>query len=208
MDLKLTAELRADKEKIDQDSLPAVLYGKGRANANLKLKINDFIKIFKTAGESNLVELNIGTDAPVKVLIKDVQFELVKDLPRHVDFYQVNMKEKIRTEIPLHFIGESKAVKELGGVFLHEITEVEVECLPSDLSDHIDVDISVLNTYDDEIRMQDLKLPAGMKLVHDTNDIVAQVAEPKVEVEAPVEVAAPVEAPKAEEKTEEETKKK
>ena len=146
MEFKLSADLRAVGEKIAPDSLPAVLYGKGRANANLKLKLNDFMKVFAAAGESNLVELQFGSET-VKVLIKDVQMALIKDRPQHVDFYQVNMKEKIKTEIPLHFVGESKAVRELGGIFLHEITEVEVECLPGDLVDHIDVDIRKVQKY-------------------------------------------------------------
>ncbi|MFA5163177.1 MAG: 50S ribosomal protein L25 [Patescibacteria group bacterium] len=202
MEFKLSADLRAVGEKIAPDSLPAVLYGKGRANANLKLKLNDFMKVFAAAGESNLVELQFGSET-VKVLIKDVQMALIKDRPQHVDFYQVNMKEKIKTEIPLHFVGESKAVRELGGIFLHEITEVEVECLPGDLVDHIDVDISSLNTFDDEIRINDLKLPAGLRLVHETNDIVAQVSAPaKAEEVAAPAAGVEAEAPKAEEKKE------
>lgn len=203
MEFKLSADLRAAGEKIAPDYLPAVLYGKGKANVNLKLKLNDFVKVFNAAGESNLVDLQFGSDS-AKVLIKEVQMALIKDRPQHVDFYQVNMKEKIRTEIPLHFVGESKAVRELGGIFLHEITEVEVECLPGDLADHIDVDVSVLNTFDDEIRINDLKLPSGLRLVHETNDIVAQVSAPtkveEVEVATPAEVTP--EAPKAEEKKE------
>lgn len=203
MEFKLSADLRAAGEKIAPDSLPAVLYGKGRANANLKLKLNDFVKIWAAAGESNLVDLNFGSES-VKVLIKDVQMALIKDRPQHVDFYQVNMKEKIKTEIPLHFVGEAKAVRELGGIFLHEITAVEVECLPGDLVDHIDVDISSLNTFDDEIRINDLKLPTGLRLIHETNDIVAQVSAPTKAEEVEVTPAAgtEAEAPKAEEKKE------
>lgn len=195
MDLKLSAQLRPEGEKTPADRLPAVLYGKGRENVNLSLDLNDFVKIFEAAGESNLIELTVDGQETVKVLVKEVQQELIKDRPRHVDFYQVNMKDKIKTEIPLHFIGESKAVRELGGVFLREIDGVEVECLPGDLVDHIDVDISSLNTFDDEIRLNDLKLPDGMRLLAETNEIVAQVAEPaKQEVEekpedAPAEAA-------------------
>lgn len=184
MDLKLSAQLRPEGEKTPADRLPAVLYGKGRENVNLSLDLNDFVKIFEAAGESNLIELTVDGQEAVKVLVKEVQQELIKDRPRHVDFYQVNMKEKIKTEIPLHFIGESKAVRELGGIFLREIDGVEVECLPGDLVDHIDVDISSLNTFDDEIRLNDLKLPEGMRLLAETNEIIAQVAEPaKQEVE-------------------------
>lgn len=191
MDFKLEAKLRADKEKMAADYIPAVLYGKGRENLNLQIKINEFIKMFSLAGESNLIALNIEGQEPVKVLVKDTQFNLIKDTPRHVDFYQVNMKEKIKTEIPLHFVGEAKAVKDFGGSFIHEITSVEIECLPADLVDHLDVDISSLSTFDDEIRIFDIKLPEGLKMMHETNDIVAKVAPPRIEEAAPEVAAAP-----------------
>ena len=105
------------------------------------------------------------------------------------------MKEKILATIPLHFVGESKAIKELNGSLMREVNEIEVECLPGDLVDHIDVDISVLVSFDEVIKINDLKLPANIKLMHNTNDVVAVVAIPKAHVEeAPV---APVVDPKA-----------
>ncbi len=192
MEIKLAAQLREKNEKISVDLIPAVLYGKGLENKNLKLKKVEFEKAFKAAGESNLIDLDFGS-GPVKVLVKDVQHDVMKNFYTHADFYQVNMKEKITTEVPLHFVGESKAIKELGGTLIKDMDSLEVECLPSDLVDHIDVDISVLNTYDDAIRVNDLTLPKGIVLVHHTNDMVAAVKEPRVEVEEPVKTeAAPV----------------
>jgi large subunit ribosomal protein L25 len=182
MEIKLTAQLREKNEKLSSDFMPAVLYGKGLDNKNLKVKKVDFEKSFRTAGESNLIDLDFGS-GPVKVLVKDVQHDVMKNFLTHADFYQVNMKEKITTEIPLHFIGEAKAIKELGGTLIKDMDSLEVECLPSDLVDHIDVDISVLNTYDDAIRVSDLKLPKGIALVHHTNEMIAAVKEPKVEEE-------------------------
>lgn len=187
MEIKLQAQTRENLEKMSADWVPAVLYGKGVTSQSLKIKKSDFDKVFKTAGESNLIDLEYG-QAPVKVLIKEVQHDVLKGYPIHVDFYQVNMKEKITTEIPLHFIGESKAIKELGGTLIKDLDALSVQCLPADLVDHIDVDISVLNTFDDGIRVNDLKLPTGLELVHHTNEMVAAVKEPKAEEEpAPVE---------------------
>lgn len=208
MELKLQAEKRVKNEKLSSDFLAAVIYGNGVESQSLKIKRLDFEKTFTVAGESNLISLNYG-DGEVKVLVKDTQRDVMKNFFTHVDFYQVNMKEKITTEIPLHFIGESKAVKELGGMLMKETHEVEVECLPIDLVDHIDVDISSLNTYDDVITISDLTLPKGFRLLHNNpEDVVAMVVEPKVETEpekpveaAPAEGAAPAaEAPKKEEK--------
>jgi large subunit ribosomal protein L25 len=182
MTIKLSAQLRESKKKVSPDSLPGVLYGKGVANKNLQMKRVEFDKAFGQAGESNLIDLEVDKET-VKVLVKETQRDVMKNFYTHVDFYQVNMKEKITTEIPLHFIGEAKAVKELGGALIKDMSSVEVECLPTDLVDHIDVDISVLNTFADSIHVSDLHLPKGMTLLHHTNEVVAAVKEPKVEEE-------------------------
>jgi len=197
MEFKLKAEKREKNEKLAADFIPAVLYGKGIENQSLKLKKVDFEKAFSGAGESNLIDLDLGNGS-VKVLVKDSQRDVLKYTFTHVDFYQVNMKEKIVTEIPLHFTGEAKAVKELGGMLMKEINELEVECLPSDLVDHIDIDISVLKTFDDVITIGDLVLPKGLELEHNNaEDVIVMVVEPKAEAEEvkPVEVAPAVAAP-------------
>ncbi len=194
MELKLQAEKRLDNEKLAPDFIAAVIYGKGITNQNLKLKRVTFEKMYALAGESNLIDLDFG-DGVIKVLVKDTQRDVLKNTFTHVDFHQVNMKEKITTEIPIHFIGESKAVRELGGMLMKEINILDVECLPSDLIDHVDVDVSVLATYEDVVRISDLVLPKGMRLIKNSpEDVVVVVVEPKVQVEEekPVEAVAPV----------------
>lgn len=193
MDIKLSAQSRAKGEKSGLDQIPAVIYGKGVETRSLSVNRKNFEKIFKIAGESNLIDLDSG-EGSAKVLVKDIQRDILKGFVTHIDFYKVNMKEKIKTEIPLHFVGEAKAVKELGGALIKDMDSVEVECLPGDLVDHIDVDISVLNSYDDAIRQNDLKLPSGLELVSDTNEMVAAVREPKAEAEPEPVVAAASEA--------------
>jgi len=190
MEIKLSAQLRNKQEKPGVDFIPGVIYGKGVENHNLKIRKVDFEKAFATAGESNLISLDFGS-GPVKVLVKEIQRDVLKNTFTHVDFYQVNMKEKITAEIPLHFVGESKAIKELGGVLIKDMAHLEVECLPGDLIDHIDVDISVLKTFEDGIRINDLVLPKGITPASHTNEMIAAVREPKVEAEPePVAVAA------------------
>jgi len=193
MDIKLSAQSRAKGEKSGLDQIPAVIYGKGVETRSLSVNRKNFEKIFKIAGESNLIDLDSG-EGSAKVLVKDIQRDILKGFVTHIDFYKVNMKEKIKTEIPLHFVGEAKAVKELGGALIKDMDSVEVECLPGDLVDHIDVDISVLNSYDDAIRQNDLKLPSGLELVSDTNEMVAAVREPKAEAEPEPVVATASEA--------------
>ena len=192
MDIKLSAQAREKGEKLSKDFVAGVLYGKGVENRMLKVKRVEFEKTFKAAGESNLITLELG-GAPIKVLVKETQRDVIKGFFTHVDFYQVNMKEKIKTEIPLHFSGEAKAIKELGGVLIKDMSNVDVECLPGDLVDHIEVDISVLSTFADAIRVSDLKIPAGLTLLTPGDAMVAAVREPRKEVvEEPV-AAAPAE---------------
>ena len=192
-EIKLEAQIRTKEngkpKKIrSQNFIPAVLYGPSMESRNLKIKKIDFERIFALAGESSLIDLAISQKKPVKVLVKEVQKDPLKATIIHIDLYQVDMNKKITTEIPLHFIGESEAVKELSAVLVKDIDRVEVECLPGDLVSHIDVDLSVLKNFHDVIKINDLKLSAGMKLVNETNDIVVNVMEPKVEVaEVPAE---------------------
>lgn len=205
MDFKLKAEKREIKEKLSSEIIPAILYGNGLESKSLKLKRVDFDKIFAAAGESNLISLEIG-DEIVKVLVKAIQRDVLKHTISHIDFYQVNMKEKITTEIPLHFINESKAVRELGGMLMRNLNEITVECLPNDLVDHIDVDISVLNTFEDSIQIKDLAIPGTMKVLdNNPEDMVVSVIAPKaqVEEEAPATEPAKDEAKKEEKKDEE-----
>jgi large subunit ribosomal protein L25 len=189
MSIKLKAQKRdLAGEKLDKNKvIPAVLYGKNVDNLNLILDKVEFDKVYQEAGESNLLDLEVG-DNNLKVIIKDVAYHPVKHSPIHVDLYQVNMKEKITTVIPLEFIGEAKAVKELGGLLMKYTDEVEVQCLPGDLIDHIDVDISGLNNFEDSIHMGDLNLPQSMELMREKDEIVVNVIAPKEESEEEEEV--------------------
>jgi len=178
--------------------IPAVIYGFGKASQNIKVKKHDFEKVFAIAGEFNLVDLSIGEEASTKVIIKDVQRDSLTGNIIHIDFYQVDMTKKITTEIPLNFVGEAKAIKELGGTLVKNMATVEVRCLPGDLISHIDVDISKLDNFDQFIRLHDLILPQGIELGSVTNEAVVGVVETKVEEEAPKAEVAPVEGQVAE----------
>lgn len=182
--------------------IPAVIYGFGKDNKNIKVKKHDFEKAFAVAGEFNLVDLSINQALPEKVIIKDVQRDGITDNVIHIDFYQVDMTKKITAEIPLNFVGEAKAVKELGGTLVKNMAAVEVECLPGDLVSHIDVDISVLESFDQFIRLHDLVLPQGIALAQETNEAVVGAVETKAEEEAskPAETATGQEAASAEDK--------
>lgn len=197
MEITLNAELRVQGEKLAKGVIPAVMYGPEVENLSLKLNKAEFDKVFSKAGEANLITLSVAGGKTFKVLVKDVSRDALKDNTTHVDFYVVNMKKKVHTEIPLHFVGESRLVKEQGGMLEKNIHAIAVTCLPSDLVDHIDVDVSVLNSFDDVITMSDIKLPKNVELVSHTDDVVALMIEPKAEVEAPAPAPEAAPAPAA-----------
>lgn len=207
--IKLEVKTRDKGEKANKTRnegfIPAVLYGAGKDALNLKIVKNDFIRQYALAGESTLIDLAIDGQAPVKALVKDVQKNVVRDTIAHVDFYRVDMKKKIEVEIPLNLIGEAKAVKELGGTLVKNMESIEVRCLPGDLIEKIDIDLSVLRTFDDYIRVKDVKLSSDFEVSNNPDDVIAHVMEPQAEE---VFAAAPAaEGEAKEEKEEEKTEK-
>lgn len=168
--------------------LPAVLYGSDlKENKLLKIKELDFGKAFASAGESSLVDLAIGKEEPIKVIIKDVQKDPIKDNIIHVDFFKVDMKKKIEIEVPLNFINEAPAVKELGGTLVKVMETVDAKCLPGDLIEHFDVDLSVLKTYGDNFKIKHLQVPENIEILESKEETIAHVMETKEEIiEEPV----------------------
>jgi large subunit ribosomal protein L25 len=179
MNIVLEAQSREKKEKLSPDFLPAIIYGNGQNSQSLKIKRADLEKTVKMAGESNLINLKVE-NVSKNVLIKEVQRNGLSGKMNHVDFLEVNMKNKITTEIPVHLIGESKAVREMSGSLIKDLDSLEVECLPEDLVDHIDVDISALKEFHDNISTNDLSLPKGIKLVNLHEQIIVSVIPPRV----------------------------
>jgi len=181
--------------------MPAVLYGHAVKPVNLEVDYAVFEKVFQKAGESTLVDLIVDDKQPVKVLIQDYQLEPRTSRLSHVDFHQVRMDEKLRTEIVLKFIGEAPIVKEQSGVLVTNIHEIEVECLPTALVHEIEVDITTLKTFEDVIHVSDLAIPADIKVLTAATEVVMLAQPPRSEQEladleqkpeAPVVEAAPV----------------
>jgi len=167
----------------ERGEVPAVLYGHKVSNLNVSISYNELLKVMK-GGESRLIDLVIDRQKPVKVIIQDSQLDPVTGKYIHIDFYKIKMDEKIHITIPLHFVGEVPAVKELNGVLMTNIEEVEASCLPQDLVENIEVDLSGLDTFDAAIHVKDLKLPKNVQVVgHNEDDLVAKVIPPRTEEE-------------------------
>ncbi len=186
--LALKAESRSAtgkkaKQLRAQGVIPAVVYGHGIPPQNLQVGKIPFKKVYRQAGESSLIDLSLGTGAPVKVLIQEVQMDPLRDEVTHVDFRQVRMDEKLEADITLHFTDESPAVKELGGILVKNITHVKVRCLPSALVHELNVSLAPLKTFTDKIHVRDIELPPGIELLVSVDEIVVLVEEPRTEEE-------------------------
>lgn len=163
--------------------LPAVMYGHKIASQNLTLNYVEFQKVFQKAGENTVIELAIDGGGKVNVLVHEVQTDSMTGNVSHVDLFQVRMDEKIETKIPLEFVGESAAVKALGGVLVKNMDEVEVSCLPADLPSVIQVDLSLISDFDVHIKAGDLKIPAKVEIMTDLETVIALVERPRTEEE-------------------------
>jgi large subunit ribosomal protein L25 len=159
--------------------VPGIVYGRGASNVVIIVEGESFDKIFKSAGENTLIDLKIEGGDTRTVLIHDVAVDPVSSKPIHVDFYQVRLDEKVKTEIPLNFIGESIAVKEEKGTLLKTLQTVEVESLPTDIPHDITVDISAIKTFDDHVTVKDLKFNDNVKVLTNPEETVAMVSPPR-----------------------------
>jgi large subunit ribosomal protein L25 len=182
--------------------LPANIYGKDIKSLAVQLNLKSFLPVFKEVGETGLVELKIAGETKTRpILIHNVQVNPLSDQPIHVDFYQVDLKKKVTTEVPIELVSEAPAVTQKIGILIQPLTEVEVEALPTELPDKFEVDISSLKKIDNAVTVADLKIPEGVKILTSQNEILAKIEPPaKEEVVAPPPVEeVPVEEVPAEE---------
>jgi large subunit ribosomal protein L25 len=178
-----------------QDILPAVMYGVGET-IPIKLNRKEIQKlIYSGGGEHALItlELNEGGSKTSEhpVLIKDYQREPVSEELLHVDFIEVSLKEKIRVTIPVVIIKEPAGIK-MGGIMQHRVREIEVECLPTQIPDKIEIDAGFVE-IGHSLHVSDIPAMEGIKIVTDPSEVILSVSAPKEEV-----VAAPAEAEVAE----------
>ena len=202
--LVLTAKNRDKKPNaLRRDGqIPAVAYGPTMESQNLTVVDLDFNKIFNQAGESDLINLklplakNKKSDSQlseIQVLIHEVQKHPLSGDIIHVDFYAPDLTKTVRVAIPLVFIGEAPAVKDLDGILVKNMQEVEVEALPKDLPHQIEVDVICLKNFEDKILISDLPLPQGVAVLADADEVISLVIPPRSEEELAALETAPEE---------------
>lgn len=182
--LTLKAEERKKKGKTARHGglLPAVSYGKKRESLKLAVDPGDFEKVYLRVGSSAIVDLDIDGKTK-KTLIHQVDRHPVSDEIIHVDFYEISMTDKVTATVPLKFTGESPAVLDLNGSLLTAKSELEVECLPLDLPQEIEVDIGVLSDFEKSIHVADIKVSEKIEIKDGQEELVAKVEPPRSEEE-------------------------
>ncbi len=179
-----------------EGKLAAVVYGHNAQPTPLELDRLEFQRVFVKSGRTKLVDLVVDGKTE-KVLVREIQTHPRKIGPIHVDFYQVNLQEKIEVEVPVHLVGESAAVKSGDADILQPLHALRVECLPTDIPSEFEVDITPLAEIDAELRVSDISVPKGVTVLDDPEELVVKIVhkrELKIEEEVPaVEAAVPVE---------------
>lgn len=190
----IDAKVREAKAKLADvrkaGDMPAVFYGAGKESTSISVPLMAFEKAYKEAGESSAITLKMGGEV-LNVLIHDVQYDPVKNFPTHADFLVIDMNKPIEVTVPLEFTGISNAVKSGLGILMKVMYEIQVKGLPKDLPHQIEVDLSPLETLENQIHIRDIILPKGIETLAHADEVVALVAAAKEEVEetAPVDLS-------------------
>lgn len=166
--------------------IPAVVYGKSLKSVSLSVSSADFTSVYKEVGETGLVEL---VDGSVKrpVLVHSVQVNPVSGNIEHIEFHQVNLKEKVHANVPIVLVGSAPATQEKVGIVLQLLNEVEVEALPADLPPHIEVSVVNLAQVNDQVTVGDLTKLPDVTILTEPQIVVVRVGE----LVAPEKVEAP-----------------
>lgn len=178
--------------------LPANIYGKDIKSLAVQLPQKEFENAFKDVGETGLIDVAINGEIKPS-LIHNVQYDYLRN-PLHADFFQVNLKEKVKTMVPIEIMGEAKAVADKIGLILQPLSELEIEALPEDLPEHIEVNVEALAAIDDQITVESIKPPKNVTILTDPSQVVVKIGElisKEAQEQAAAEAAA-AEAAKAE----------
>ena len=176
--------------RLDDSKLAGVVYGTAHKSQAVEVERHEFEQVLAHEGNiaSKLIDMNIDGGKTVHVIVKAMQRDVMKGTVMHVDFWAVNMRQKVTTTVPVHFEGEAPGLK-TGGVFMHNVQHINVEALPDELPEFLIADISTLEVGDN-IHVRDLVVPAGVTVLDAEDEIVASVVPPAKEEEVVEEEAA------------------
>jgi large subunit ribosomal protein L25 len=176
--------------KLRQTGLaPAVVYGNGIENINIQFPVGIFLKVYKQIGKTTVVDLVITGGKKLPCLVYELDVDPVLGTLRHVDFLAVNLSEKTTATVPVNYIGEPS--KEVDGVVIKSINELEVEALPDSIPHEINVDLSKLQAIGDVIAVGDLEKNSNYEIIDDADLVIASFNEIEEEKEEPAAIIEP-----------------
>ncbi|HID89972.1 MAG TPA: 50S ribosomal protein L25 [Anaerolineae bacterium] len=177
--------------------VPAVVYGPGVESRSLQVRRREAEAVLAEAGTSQLVSVLVsGEKSPLHTLVREVQRDPISREVLHIDFYQVEMGKPITVDVPLVLVGESPVVERGLGILLQQRETIEIECLPKDLVEAVEVDLTGLTEVGQEITVADLAIPADIRVLADPDEVLVSVSpvEETEEVGEEEEVEAAAEA--------------
>lgn len=157
--------------------LPATVYGHNVTPTNIQINAHEMAGVLRHAGRTQLIDLVIGSERPRPVFVKQTEVDAKRNVLLHVEFYQANLRETMHVSIPVHYTGESQAVKD-GGILLTILDHVEVECLPDNVPTMLEVDLSALSEINSQLHVSDLPVTGGVTILTPGDEVVAKVNPP------------------------------
>lgn len=170
------------KEIREGGNIPAVFYGREVESTPITVSSSEFKSVWKKTGSSALISLK-GLKGEREAVIQDMDIDPITSQVRHIDFYIIERGKLMEATVPFVFVGESPAIKGLGGILIKVMYELKIEVFPKDLPQNIEVDISSLTELDSQIAVKDLKLSKEIKVLDDVEEVVAAVTQASEEPE-------------------------
>jgi large subunit ribosomal protein L25 len=165
--------------------IPAEFYGHGVSNLDLQMEYNEFRRVFRTAGSNTVLDLEVEGNGVLKALVIRADRDTVTNQISYVEFINVRMDEEVTTKIPVRLEGTAPAVRDLGGILIQSLDEIEVSCLPGDLIHELVLNVETLVDFSSSLHVSDIVVPVKIKVLTDLEETVVSVSEPQAEEVAP-----------------------
>jgi large subunit ribosomal protein L25 len=181
--------------------LPATVYGNSRQPQSIQVNASDLRSVFKASGRTQMIDLVVDDQRPVPVFIKQTTVNAKHNELLHIEFFAANMRQRLHSQVPVHFTGESQAVKD-GGILLTLLDHIDLESLPDDIPEAVEVDISQLTEIGSVLHASDLVVSSSVTLLTPPDELIAKVDPPVAQVvdedQTPKELVAEAQAVRSE----------